>query len=226
MEPTFLDLADEWATAHRHVLREAGAHWLQHGKWMTVMQLGRSALRRTEERDVFAALRELPAPLGHVADPGDTVVLRVRALAAVPQARPFLEAFVRTLGLAKLRLLADDDERPLLCSRDLTETLGMSPEAAERVSQLILTEDWMFGGSSGTPEGEWEREIDERTRAVMGVKSVEDYLQLEGQRFWSRPAIRPAAIPLAAAVVAPSPQAATALDVNDSIRPSLRRPRR
>lgn len=154
---------------------------------MTVTDLGRAALRRDDPRDVFAALRVLPPALGRVDQPGDRVVLRVRALAMTPEAEMILHHYVRVFSLATLRLRSDEDFLEVR-NGDLTEALGLPPTVAARVSQLVLLEDWMYGGGSGSADGEWSRTIDERTRAVMTVGTVEDYIALEGQRFWTGPA--------------------------------------
>jgi hypothetical protein len=161
MTATYLDVADEWAQRHRDVLEEAGLHWPKHGTWMTVMQLGRSALRREAGVDVFQALRELPPPLGRVEHPDDTVLLRVRALAYLPELRPVLDEFVKAVALSASRLKEEHDEKPALRNTDLTQVLGLSGEMAERVSHLILDENWMFGGGSGSANGTWERAITE-----------------------------------------------------------------
>ena len=65
-EPNILDVAYAWAANNREVLREAVCYWLEHGEWLTVLQLGRSALLRGSDADAFAALRQLPQPLGRV----------------------------------------------------------------------------------------------------------------------------------------------------------------
>ncbi len=83
---TELDRAVQWANEHRAVLREAGDHWVATGEWMTVTELGRSAMRREDAADVFRALRNFPPALGRVNQPEDTVQLRVRALATTPSA--------------------------------------------------------------------------------------------------------------------------------------------
>lgn len=154
---------------------------------MTVTELGRSSLRRGDDEDVFKALRNLPAALGRVSQPEDTVVLRVRALAMTPATENFLHAFVRVFWLATLRLKSDDDYL-LITNTDLTDALDLPPSMAARVGQLVLSEDWMFGGGSGVADGEWSRVINERTRAVMTVRNVDDYIALEGQQFWTAPA--------------------------------------
>lgn len=190
MSLTELERAERWADEHRAVLREAGDHWVATGEWLTVTELGRSALRREDKKDVFAALRNLPPALGRIEQPQDTVILRVRALAMTPAAEPFLHEYIRVFWLATLRLKADDDDLEVR-DTDLIDALGLSPEFAERVSQLVLAEDWMYGGGSGSADNGWSRTINEHTRAVMTVKSVEDYIALEGQRFWMRPAAVP-----------------------------------
>ena len=188
MAKTYLDLADNWATAHRDVLEEAGQHWLKHKSWLTVMQLGRSALRRETGVNVFQALRELPPPLGRVEHPEDRVILRVRALAYLPELRPVLDGFVQALVLSAGKLKDEHDESPTLRNTDLTMVLGLSRDISDRISQLLLDENWMFGGGSGSPGGTWERNITETTLPLLKVNSLEDYLTAEGERFWNRAA--------------------------------------
>ena len=89
--------------------------------------------------------------------------------------------------LAILKLKSDEED-PKVCRADLIEALNLSPEMADRVGQLVLQEDWMFGGGSGVAGDDWVRAVNEHTRAVATVTSVDDYLALEGQRFWSKPA--------------------------------------
>lgn len=184
---TELERAERWIDQHRSVLREIGEHWASTGEWKTVDQLGRAALRRDEEDDVFAALRDLPPALGRVEPPQDMVRLRVRGLAVTPSTQSLLDEFIRVLRLA-VHKLKSDDEHPKISRADLTDSLHLGAETAERVGQLVLENDWMFGGGSGDANGDWERLVNEHTRAVATVKSVDDYLQLDGQRFWARPA--------------------------------------
>jgi hypothetical protein len=201
---TELQRAERWIEQHRSVLREIGEHWAATGEWKTVDQLGRAALRRNDEEDVFAALRDLPPALGRVEPPEDIVRLRVRGLAITPSTQPLLQEFIRVLRLAVLKLKSED-EHPRICRADLTESLHLGQEIAERVGQIVLENDWMFGGGSGDATGDWERVVNEHTRAVATVKNVDDYLQLDGQRFWARPAnVWPEAAPLAG-VLSPPP---------------------
>ena len=125
--------------------------------------------------------------------PEDRVVFQVRALAMVPEAEPLLNAYLRVIALAAQRLVSSTDERPVLRDTDLTETLDISADAIQRLSQLVLAEDWMFGGGSSTEDGPWERYIDELIVPVRGVQSIDDYLQAEAQRFWLRSVQRPSA---------------------------------
>lgn len=197
-EPTYLDVAEAWAVDHRTVLREAVGHWLEHGQWATVTQLSVAALHR-DNSDIFETLRALPAPLGRVERPEERVELRVRALAMVPATEPLLNTFLRVLYLVSQRLMADDEENMVVRDTDLTETLSIPADVGVRVSQLVFAEDWMLGGGSGDADGHWERIINERSLPIRGVKSIEDYLQVEGQRFWNRPANRsstPAFMPI------------------------------
>lgn len=197
-EPTYLDLAEAWAVEHRTVLREAVGHWLEHGQWPTVTQLGMSALRR-DDSDIFETLRALPPPLGRVERPDERVELRLRALAMVPATEPLLSTFMRVLYLVSQRLMADDEENMVVRDTDLTETLSIPADASIPVSRLVFAEDWMLGGGSGNADGHWERIINERSLPIRGVKSIDDYLQVEGQRFWNRPANRsstPAVMPI------------------------------
>jgi uncharacterized protein (TIGR02391 family) len=198
-DPTYLDVAEAWAVEHRAVLREAVTHWLQHGEWPTVKQLGMAALRR-DNSDIFETLRRLPAPLGRVVRPEERVELRVRALAMVPATEPLLNTFMRVLFLVSQRLMADDEENMIVRDTDLTETLSIPAGASTRVSQLVFAEDWMLGGGSDSADGQWQREINERSLPIRGVESIDEYLQVEGQRFWSQPANRsstPAFMPIA-----------------------------
>jgi hypothetical protein len=190
MVETYLSQADTWAAAHADIVREAGEHWLASGKWLTVTELGRSSLRRGYSGDPFSAIRGIPLPLGRVDRPADRLVLRVRALMALPAAETVLDGFVRLIRLAASRFTAEETDGLLLRSQDLTETLSMKPELAVRVAQLLLGEDWMFGGGSGDPAGDWERRIDENILPLLHAQSLGDYLLIEGQRFWSQPATR------------------------------------
>lgn len=151
-----------------------------------------SALRR-DNSDIFETLRALPPPLGRVERPEERVELRVRALAMVPATEPLLGTFMRVLYLVSQRLMADDEENMVIRDTDLTETLSIPADASLRVSQLVFAEDWMLGGGSGDVDGHWERDINERSLPIRGVKSIDDYLQVEGQRFWNRPANRSSA---------------------------------
>lgn len=184
---TELERAERWIDQHRAVLREIGEHWARTGEWKTVDQLGRAALRRDEEDDVFAALRDLPPALGRVEHPQDMVRLRVRGLAVTPSTQSLLDEFIRVLRLA-VHKLKSDDEHPKISRVDLTESLHLGAGTAQRVGQIVLENDWMFGGGLGDANGDWERLVNEHTRAVATVKSVDDYLQLDWQRFWARPA--------------------------------------
>lgn len=239
MSETYLDLAERWMTWHPDILREASDHWLASGEWLTAMQLGRSALRQGATSDVFTDIRALPPPVGRISHPDDSLILRVRALAALPRCKPALDGFIEALRLAGRRLLAEE-EHPVLRSSDLLGAISLALPVAERVSQLLLGEDWMFGGGSGSPNGEWERATDERTLPVLNVRSLTDYLRVEGERFWARPASQElhaahplvelaygAQTPLAAPIVPAEPaSAATPLPEALAVRVSARTRRR
>ena len=188
MVETYLSQADAWAVAHADIVREAGEHWLASGEWLPVTDLGRSWLRRGGGGDPFSTIRGIPLPLGTVDRPADRLVLRARALTALPAAETVLDGFVRLIHLAASRFIAEETGGLLLGSHDLTETLSMKPALAVRVAQLLFGEDWMLGGGSGDPAGEWERRIDEHILPLLHAQSLSDYLLIEGQRFWSQPA--------------------------------------
>src|SRR5215218_4418179 len=135
MTLTELDRANSWASSNRDVLREAGKHWVATGEWLTVTELGRSALRRDESRDAFAALRDLPPALGQVQRPGDKVVLRIRGLVVTAEAQGVLHEFVRVLWLAMTKLRSEEPD-PTVSAADL-ESLGHDDLTAQRVSQLV-----------------------------------------------------------------------------------------
>jgi uncharacterized protein (TIGR02391 family) len=69
--------------------------------------------------------------------------------------------------------------------------LGISGALADRVSKLVLAEDWMFGGGWSSDEG-WSRSVTEHTRFLRDAKTVGEYLQVEAERVWSPHAWRPA----------------------------------
>lgn len=181
-----LQAAGEFAEQHRPLLQEIGRHFVANGSWPSRQALGREALRRGDQRDVFAVLREIPVPLGQV-DHDDTVRLRVRGLVVEQTARPILDGFVSALMLATERLIGPDEE-PSLGSQDLLEALGMDEKLARRVGALLLEDGWMLGGGSGDLDDGWKRDITEHTRFVAGVKCLEDYLQVESQQRWPSPA--------------------------------------
>lgn len=187
---SYLDLAKQWLDANAEVIDQAGNHWLEHGQWLTVMDLARSALRRdpSTSRDPFADMRALPPPLGRVEHPDERVILRVRALASLPEAQPVLRGFLAAVELAAKRLVEEGGEEPKLRKEDLIETLSLSSPLLDRVSAILLIEDWFLGGGSGNAEGDWQRDIGDRTVAVLKVRSLADYLHVEGDRFWNRPA--------------------------------------
>lgn len=184
--PSRLDQAASWLEEYGQLVNRVADAYLSgelYGKplgglWPTVNALGRGALRHGETTDVFSVLKVLPAPVGLVTPTGE-VLLRVRALATTSVAGPVVADFVRVLELAAERLKGEDPE-PRLDSMDLTETLGMTSERASRVGPLVLAEDWMFNGGS-SPPGSWERSINESTRYIVNVHTVEDYLRVEGE---------------------------------------------
>ncbi len=190
MALSYLDLAEQWLDANAEVIEQAVKHWLEHGQWLTVMDLARSALRRnpSTSRDPFAELHALPPPLGRVEHPDERVILRARALVRLPEAQPVLRGFVAAVELASKRLVEEGGEKPKLRKTDLIGTLLLSSPLLDRVSAVLLIEDWFLGGGSGSAEGDWHRDIGDRTVAVLKVRSLADYLQVEGDRFWNRPA--------------------------------------
>lgn len=174
--------AATWADDYRAVLCQVAEAFLG-GNWPTLDSLGRAALRRGDEIDVYAALRALPTPLGHLSS-DEHVVLRVRGLALCPRAEPVLNGFVRVMQLAVARLISHDSE-PKLLNADLMETLGMNEHLARTVGRLIISEGWMLGGGSGDVETGWMRDITEHTRFMRGVTSLDEYLRVECEYFWS-----------------------------------------
>ena len=181
-----LDAAAEFAERHRPLLQEIARHFVANGLWPSRQALGREALRRGDQHDVYAVLRDIPMPLGQV-DHDDTVRLRIRGLALEPTAIPILDGFVSTLMLATERLVGPGDA-PTLHSLDLLEDLRMDEQLARRVGALLLEDGWMLGSGSGDLAHGWTREITEHTRFVAGVKSIDDYLQEEAQQRWPAPA--------------------------------------
>jgi hypothetical protein len=131
-----LQAAAEFAEQHLSLLQEIARHFVANGSWPSRQSLGREALRRDDQRDVFAVLREIPVSLGQV-DHDDTVRLRVRGLVVEEAARPILDGFVRALMLVTERLLGPDQE-PSLSSQDLLEALDMDDKLARRVGALLL----------------------------------------------------------------------------------------
>src|ERR671914_50297 len=123
----FVEAAD-WATQNRPVLVEIAERFLD-DDWPTVDQLGRDALRRNDERDVFTVVRSIPPVLGFV-DNDDVVRLRVRGMAVCSRAENILQQFVRVLWLAATRL-ESNDPAPKVSSDDLTGSLDMTDAQAQ-----------------------------------------------------------------------------------------------
>jgi uncharacterized protein (TIGR02391 family) len=178
--------AAAWAQQHSALLCRIGEHFLQRGEWPDANPLARDVLR-DGDASAFDALQDIPAPYGFVDGDGKARLL-VRGLATVPGTENVLHEFVRVLWLAEQRLLSHE-ERPTVSSKDLVGApLNMNELMAQRVGALVLGEDWMFGSGHVTSDGNWERDVNERTRFIAGVKSVSDYLRVEGALRWSGPA--------------------------------------
>jgi len=190
-EPTFLDLADAWRARHERVIAASVEHWLRTGTWLTVNELG-FAFLRSDDEDIFEELRRIPPPLGRVERPDERLELRLRALVGVPSAAPVVQSFQHVLLLVKKLLMEGDPNDLALRGSDVVGVAHVPLELAPLVSQVIFAEDWMFGGGGGSADGTWHRTITDRTAAIRAVVTVEDYLRIEGERFWNRPANRSA----------------------------------
>ncbi len=157
---THLDVAEAWAFNNRALLARVFNHWLEKSEWPTVEEVGLAVLREDDE-EVYEALRSLPGALGRIEPPQQRIELRVRSLASVDRAEPFLDAFVRALMLAASTLRQGGAPPLTLSDTDLTGTLSMPAAKATRVAELLFRESWLWYSRSGNTDGSWHCNLGE-----------------------------------------------------------------
>ncbi len=175
------EVAHRWAAAHVHFLEVVFARFDADGNWPALEDLQRRLDREGDEIDLLAGVRTLPKELAFRDLATSRIILKVRALAFVPAAKPLLNACIRVVQLAVGRYLAADGT-PRLTASDLPDELGLDGTTSRKVSALLDNEPMIFGGGTGRlTDPTWERDLLPSIRAMRGVDSVETYLEVQAR---------------------------------------------
>lgn len=154
------------------VLERAYAHLHADGTWPSQDVLQRELA--SEHRDVL--IREVVmqiAAFASIASPNDQVRLTLRGLAAVPAARPLLDAYVQALRsiIARYR---DLQVEARYSAGDVKE-LGLGSTIERELLQLLQDDAWPFGSGGGNDDG-WSYEISPVVLAASDVQTIEELI--------------------------------------------------
>jgi hypothetical protein len=149
----------------------------------------------SERRDVSVrAVVMESAAYASIASQSEEVRLSLRGLAAVPAARPLLDAYLRALWdiVERYRNTAVDAR---YTARDL-DVLRLDPTIERELSELLRGDGWAFGSGGDSDDG-WSFEISDRVFAASDVNSVEELVAVRfGEPMPEEPALAPRVDPL------------------------------
>ncbi len=161
------------------VLERAYAHLHADGTWPSQDVLQRELA--SEHHDVL--IREVVmqvAAFASIASPNDQVRLTLRGLAAVPAARPLVDAYLRALRsiIARYR---DLQVEARYSTGDVKE-LGLDSIIERELLQLLRDDAWAFGSGGGDDDG-WSFEISPVVLAASDVQTIEEFIAVRfGER--------------------------------------------
>jgi uncharacterized protein (TIGR02391 family) len=158
------------------IRQRAFDHWIQTGSWPAVGDMQKDSARRREGTDIAQVARGLDRATGWVEPQDQTLVLRVKGFADLDGAQPYLDAFVRVVGLLHDRYLSEDKDARLT-DEDLRRE-GFDDDMVRRLYLVVDREWFLFGGGSGDETGAWSREPSTNIWRFAEIRDVDDYLRV------------------------------------------------
>jgi hypothetical protein len=147
--------ADAWSAENRGLLTACFEAFSATGEWPQIEALEHRFEVAGEDIDVGLLGWQMPRPLGF-AESG-RIVLLCRALLAIPEARPLLDAWFEAVQYAYQCWLGDPKGE--LNSHEIVALLEGDERKARLVSKLLFRESWLFGSGHGLEDGYWSREL-------------------------------------------------------------------
>ncbi len=165
-----------YETGDARVRQLAFDAWIVTGTWPLVPDLQRDAERRREVIDLDEIARRLDHSIGWIEPRDLSLVLRIKGFADLDGARPYLDAFLRVVGLLYQKYLSQE-KKARLTDKDLLLE-GFDDDLIRRIYSIADREWLLFGGGQGSESGAWSREPSTNIRKFRDVKTVDDYLRV------------------------------------------------
>ena len=174
----YVDQPEDWANAHRWLLRAIFDLFDRDGEWPTMTALQRSLADGDTEHALSAGqlIIEMPGELGarHV----DRVVLNARGLSHCDGAENLLDAFVAAIRMAAA-CYRNSDTQQLARVDDalLRAELGLNDQDLLKLIAVLECEPWAFGNGGGNPGEDWHRDVTVDALRFEGVETIGQYLE-------------------------------------------------
>jgi len=158
------------------IRQRAFDHWCETGSWPAVGDMQKDSARQREGIDIAQIARRLDRATGWIEPKDQTLVLRVKGFVDLDGAKPYLDAFVRVVGLLHDRYVSEDKDA-MLTDEDLRRA-GFDDDMVSRLFLLVDREWFLFGGGWGDEKGPWFRKPATNIWRFADVRDVDDYLRV------------------------------------------------
>ncbi|HMJ33163.1 MAG TPA: TIGR02391 family protein [Baekduia sp.] len=174
---------DEWAAAHLAFLETIWREFAVDASWPEAPKLTRRLFGTGVRMDLEQTGRDMPPALGRFDPQHQQLMLTVRGLAYLADARSLCDQFVLVLAEA-VRRYGTPDEEAVVSSQEFVDLLAIEPADARRLEELCRMESWALlaqGGELGTMRfGLSEAVIFE----VADASTLENYLEAQADAWW------------------------------------------
>jgi len=155
-------------------------HFHTTGEWPHIVTLQRQLASDGEDIDLRTIVMQA-ADHAFISGPEQQLHLTLRGLAAVPAARPLLEAY-----LVAVRFIIDRYSDPTvearITSADIA-ALSLDPVIERELSSLLPDDGWPLGSGSRSDDGTWTYDIPDHVLAARDADTVEALLAVRhGER--------------------------------------------
>ena len=195
--------ARRWACEHRDLLELIVEEFLKTGAWQPLKELTRKLAREGRPAALRSIFWEMPKPLGFINHNPERVILTPFGLRTTYAGHKLLAGFTAILTVAAERYIGDDSD-PVITRADAARGTVESDPYVTALSDVVLLGAPFLGSGTGSPEGDWTREITDDIVRYLNSQSTEAYLrtraaELAGspQLGWPRMAARQAGPPVA-----------------------------
>lgn len=178
--PRWIQSVDDpraWATQNRWLLETVFEIFDRTGEWPAIEDVQRVL---AEEPERAVAVRQLvfdiPPTLG--ARFSQHAQLTVPALAHCRKAAPLLELFVRVMQEAMRRYPGESSEQPTLRGSEIQAQFELDDATYRKVSTLVCSEGWFFGGGGGDVDGDWYRFVRAEILLLNDMTDIDGYLDI------------------------------------------------